>query len=84
MSKENKNGLIFSKENYKWLLIGVAITFVGFILMSGGAGDNPNEFHPEELFSWRRITLAPFLVLAGFGVVIYAIMKKPKHEDPEA
>jgi fumarate reductase subunit D len=65
------------KENYKLLLIGFAIIVLGFILMLGGGSDDPNVFS-EEIFSFRRITLAPLVILFGFIFEIYAIMKKPK------
>ena len=65
------------KENYKLLVIGFAVIIVGFLLMIGGKSNSPNEFNPE-IFSFRRITLAPIVVLAGFIFEIYAIMKKPK------
>jgi len=65
------------KENYRLLIIGFAIIIVGFLLMIGGKSSSPNEFNPE-IFSFRRITLAPIVVLAGFIFEIYAIMKKPK------
>jgi len=65
------------KENYKLLLIGFAIIVLGFILMIGGGSDDPNVFN-EDIFSFRRITLAPIIVLFGFMFEIYAIMKKPK------
>lgn len=74
---EQKQEFIFEKVNYKILLIGIAVIAVGFILMSGGGSDNPNVFS-EEIFNFRRIRLAPTVVLAGFGVVIYAILKNPK------
>lgn len=64
-------------ENYKLILIGLAIIILGFILMIGGGSDDPNVFN-EEIFSFRRITLAPMIVLFGFLFQIYAIMKKPK------
>jgi hypothetical protein len=67
----------FGKENYRLMLIGLALIAVGFILMIGGGSDDPNVFNPD-IFSFRRITLAPILVLAGFVVEIFAIMKKPK------
>jgi len=66
----------FSKENYIWLGVGVVLLFVGYILMSGGGTDNPNEFHADQLFSERRITLAPLTVLAGYIAILYAILKK--------
>jgi hypothetical protein len=59
------------------LVIGFAVIIVGFLLMIGGKSNSPNEFNPE-IFSFRRITLAPIVVLAGFIFEIYAIMKKPK------
>ena len=65
------------KENYRLLIIGFAIIIIGFLLMIGGKSTSPNEFNPE-IFSFRRITLAPIVVLAGFVFEIYAIMKKPK------
>ncbi len=71
----NKPEFLFSKENYKILIIGLAVIALGFILMSGGANDNPNVFN-EEVFSFRRIRLAPTVVLIGFGITIYSILKK--------
>jgi hypothetical protein len=68
----------FQKENYKILLIGLAINIVGFILMIGGATEDPNVFSEEELFSSTRITVSPMLILLGYIVILYAIMKKPK------
>ncbi|WP_299579066.1 DUF3098 domain-containing protein [uncultured Sunxiuqinia sp.] len=65
------------KENYKLLLIGFAIIVIGFILMVGGKSDDPSVFNPE-IFSFRRITLAPLIVLFGFLFEIYAIMKRSK------
>jgi hypothetical protein len=71
----------FQKENYKILLIGLAINIVGFILMIGGATEDPNVFSEEELFSSTRITVSPMLILIGYIVILYAIMKKPKHSE---
>ena len=74
-----KLGFALPKENYLYLIIGFAIIIIGFILMSGGGSDDPNVFN-EDIFSWRRITLAPVVVLFGFVSIIWAIMKKPKTE----
>lgn len=71
-----------TRENYKLLIIGFAIIMLGFILMMGGKSDDPNVFN-EEIFNFRRITLAPIIVLFGFGFEIWAIMKKPKEEKSE-
>jgi len=68
------------KENYRLMLIGLGIIVLGFILMIGGGSDDPKVFN-EEIFSFRRITLAPILVLFGFIFQIYAIMKKPKEQQ---
>lgn len=80
IEQENtKAGFALAKENYKLLLIGFAIIIVGFILMVGGKSNDPNVFNPD-IFSFRRITLAPMVVLFGFMFEIYAIMKKPKSD----
>ncbi|MBS3769845.1 MAG: DUF3098 domain-containing protein [Bacteroidales bacterium] len=74
---ERENQLVFTRENYKLLIIGAVIIVIGFVLMAGGKAESPDQFNPE-IFSFRRITLAPLLVLFGFAFEIYAIMKKPK------
>lgn len=71
---------IFEKENYKFMIIGLAVIALGFILMAGGGSDDPNVYNPE-IFSWRRIRLAPTLVLIGFGIEVYAILLKPKSSN---
>ncbi|MEE9463323.1 MAG: DUF3098 domain-containing protein [Bacteroidales bacterium] len=70
------------KDNYILLIIGFAIIMIGFLLMMGGKSDDPNVFNPE-IFSFRRITLAPIVVLFGFVFEIWAIMKKPKTEKQD-
>lgn len=79
MGKENSNQpqFIFGKKNYQFMLIGLVIIAVGFILMAGGGSDNPEVFN-EEIYSWRRIRLAPTLVIIGFAIEIYAILLNPK------
>jgi hypothetical protein len=69
---------LFDKENYMWMIGGIALIFIGFMLMSGGKSANPHEFHYDEIYSFRRVTLSPILILIGFGIEVYAIMKKPK------
>jgi hypothetical protein len=68
---------VFSRQNYLLLLSGLGVVILGFVLMSGGGSDDPNVFN-EAIFSFRRITLAPIVVLTGYGIIMYAIMKKPK------
>jgi hypothetical protein len=83
MNKEKQEGFAFGKENYTYLIAGVLLVILGFILMSGGGSDDPAKFNPE-IFSTRRITVAPILILAGYTVVLLGIMKKPKAgADPE-
>lgn len=77
-----KADFALGKENYRLLIIGFAIIILGFILMIGGKANSPQEFNPE-IFSFRRITLAPMVVLAGFIFEIYAIMKRPREEAQE-
>jgi membrane-bound ClpP family serine protease len=83
MSKKNtgRENFALEKENYILLVIGFAIIVIGFILMIGGKSDDPNVFNEKEIFSFRRITLAPIVVLAGFIFEIWAIMKKPKSRN---
>lgn len=79
---ENKKQLFgFHPDNYRLLYIGLAINIIGFILMIGGETNNPNEFHGDELFSSVRITLSPMLILAGYLVIMYSIMRKPKSKQ---
>lgn len=73
-NNEQKPDFLFDKVNYKILLIGIAVIALGFILMSGGGSDDPKVFN-EDVFSFRRIRLAPTVVLIGFGITIYSIFK---------
>lgn len=74
--------LLFDKENYLWMIGGLVLVFAGFLLMSGGKSPNPHEFNYDEIYSFRRITLAPIVILLGFAIEAYAIMKKPKDTTP--
>ena len=73
MNKKNK--LLFGKRNYRFMIIGLFFIAMGFILMSGGGSDDPNIFN-EEIYSFRRIRLAPILVITGFIIEVYAILTK--------
>lgn len=68
------------KKNYMWLAIGLAVIVLGFVLMSGGGDHTATEFD-ESIFSFRRITLAPIVVISGFVIEIFAIMKRFPNED---
>ncbi|MCW3085304.1 MAG: hypothetical protein JWP12_2670 [Bacteroidetes bacterium] len=79
MSKETrKPGFAFGRENYKIMLAGVLLVVIGYCLMIGGGSDDPTKFNADEIFSFRRITLSPIVILAGFVVVLLGIMKKSK------
>ena len=82
MANETNNEekkMALGKENLRLMLIGFVIIIVGFILMAGGGSDDPNVFD-NSIFSFRRITLAPVVVLFGFAFEIYAIMKRSKEQ----
>ena len=70
----------FTAKNYKLLLIGLAVNILGFIVMIGGGAESLDEFNADELFSTMRITIAPMLIVAGYVIIMFAIMKKPKAE----
>lgn len=76
-SEEISTDLAFGKENYRLLLIGLAFIVTGFVLMIGGGSDDPKVFN-EAIFNFQRLTLAPLLILTGYVIEIFAIMKKPK------
>ncbi|HLO82501.1 MAG TPA: DUF3098 domain-containing protein [Chitinophagaceae bacterium] len=75
---EKKKVELFTKENYLWMGIGIVIILLGFLLMSGGKSADPKVFDEHEVYSFRRITIAPILIMAGLMVEVYAIMKRPK------
>lgn len=73
----SKKEFLFGKRNYRFLLLSLTVIALGFILMAGGGSEDPNVFNPE-IFNFRRIRLAPTIVLLGFGLAIYAILIPPK------
>lgn len=73
-----RDNFVFGKDNKMFIIGGFVVTLLGFVLMIGGGSEDPNVFNADELFSHRRITLAPFLVILGYLVVLYGIMKKRK------
>lgn len=82
-NNEIKTHFLFEKVNYKILIIGLAVIALGFILMAGGGSDDPKVFN-DAIFNFRRIKLAPTVVLLGFGITIYAIMKNPNPKTETA
>jgi len=83
MNKKQKNlsappkKPLFGKRNYRFMLIGIGFIALGFILMAGGGSEDPKVWN-EAIFNFRRIRLAPMLILLGMGIEIYAIMTKPE------
>ena len=75
--KKNNKEFIFKKSNYLIMIVGIIFIGLGFLLMSGGGSDDPNIFS-TEIYNFRRIRLAPSLVLIGFGIQVYAILYKGK------
>jgi len=75
---EKNNTSLFSKDNYVWMLIGIVVMLIGFLLMAGGKSQDPTVFDNNQIYSFQRITLAPILIMAGLMIEIYAIMKKTK------
>tara|TARA_B100001248_G_scaffold45163_1_gene28751 strand:+ start:2958 stop:3182 length:225 start_codon:yes stop_codon:yes gene_type:complete len=71
------NKFAFGKRNYKFMIVGIIFIALGFILMSGGGSDDPNVFN-EEIYSFRRIRIAPLIVIIGFAIEIYAILTNPE------
>jgi hypothetical protein len=75
---ETKNNTIFGKDNLRWMLIGLVVIGIGLVLMAGGKGEDPNVFAENEVYSMKRITMAPLMIVAGLLIEVYAIMKKSK------
>ena len=81
-TKKNKQpagmGTMFDRDNFKWMIIGIAVLALGFILMAGGKSPDPNVFDKSKVYSITRITIAPIVILAGFVIEIFAIFFQPK------
>jgi len=74
--KKEKRKMVFGKKNYQLMLLGLTFITIGFFLMSGGGSEDPNIFN-DEIYNFRRIRVAPILVVFGFIIEVYAIMKNP-------
>lgn len=75
-----KEFFAFEKENYILMVIGVIVIAIGFAMMSGGSSTDPNVYNPD-LFSTRRIVIAPTVVLIGYAIELVAILKKSKSTE---
>jgi hypothetical protein len=78
--QDSKAANLFDKGNYIWMIIGLVVMAIGFLLMAGGKSPDPNVFTDAEIYSTRRITVAPIVIIIGLLIEIYAIMKNPKSE----
>lgn len=74
----DKSGLLFTRQNFIYMGVGLALVLAGLALMSGGAMPDPNKWEPERIYSFTRITLAPMVMIAGFIVVTMGIFKQEK------
>jgi Protein of unknown function (DUF3098) len=74
---------LFGKDNYRWMAIGLGLILLGLLLMIGGKSKDPNVFDTSQVYSFRRITLAPILILAGLALEIVGIFKKSKAQNPQ-
>lgn len=72
------NNQLFGKENFMWMAIGAVVILAGILLMAGGKSTDPNIFANNEVYSTRRITVAPVMIIIGLLIEVYAIMKRPK------
>jgi len=77
-SKDTRSFPIFERENYLWMLGGIVIMAIGLLLMVGGKSNDPNQFHPEQVYSTTRITIAPILIIIGLVVECFALFREPK------
>lgn len=75
----NTSTFTFERENYIIMIVGLVVLAIGYALMAGGGSDDPNVFS-EEIFNTQRLTVAPLIILAGFGIEIAAILYKPKRK----
>lgn len=74
------NSFPFERINFIIMLVGIVVIAIGYLLMIGGGSDDPNVFS-EEIFSFRRLTLAPFVILLGFAIEVAAILYTPKSKQ---
>ena len=72
------NNSLFGRQNYIWIIAGIVVMAIGILLMAGGNSEDPNVFNESEVYSTRRITIAPILILLGLTMEVFAIFRKPK------
>lgn len=81
LHKQDLN-FVFGKKNYTLMFIGLAVIALGFVLMAGGGSEDPNVFNPD-IYNFRRIRLAPALVLLGFAIEVFAILVDPRQKNKD-
>lgn len=74
-AQDNRPPLLFGRANYVWMVAGIVLVAIGMMLMIGGAQPD-HEWNPSEIYSFRRTAIAPFVILLGLGIEIFAIFKK--------
>jgi hypothetical protein len=72
-------GTLFDRVNLVWMLIGIGVMILGFLLMAGGRSADPNVFEPTQVYGKTRITIAPIIILAGLVIEIVALFREPKN-----
>ena len=80
-TNEKNQVFLFDKNNYIWMIAGVVLILIGLFLMAGGKSKDPHQFNYDEVYSFTRITLAPIIMMVGFAIEVYAIMKKPAEKN---
>jgi len=81
MIEKKATGTLFNKQNYMWMAIGGVVLVIALLMMAGGKSPDPKVFNYNEVYSGRRITVAPILLMAGLLIEVYAIMRKPKDTE---
>ena len=79
--KNETKQTLFDKSNYMLMLVGLVVLALGFFMMGGGGSADPKVFDPNEVYGASRITIAPILIVAGFVIEIFAIMRKSGSTD---
>ena len=73
-----RKDFLFNKNRFRLLIVSILVIGIGFLLMSGGASEDPEVFN-DEIYNFRRIRLAPLIVILGFIICIFTILKKSKN-----
>ena len=80
---ENNNNIFFTKKNYLIIIAGILVFVIGYFLMAGGNPEDPSDYS-DEIFNFRRLTLAPFVAIAGYVIVLLGIIKNFRSDEEES